>query len=128
MPRSFDKMQSNLNCFHKWKLLSHPHYRSPTLTNADHAARVDGCENKSIGKKNGTKKQSDDESSEEEDFKLPRNTVKRMRKSEKTLKIETRNQFENLMEEDIDEEDKQVEGTRTTKTTTKSPAKVTTGL
>ncbi|KAL3273164.1 hypothetical protein HHI36_014618 [Cryptolaemus montrouzieri] len=76
------------------------------------------------------KKQSDDESSEEEDCKLPRNTVKRMRKSEKTLKIETRNQFENLMEEDIDEdhrpteeEDKQVEGTRTTKTTTKSPAK-----
>ncbi|KAL3288894.1 hypothetical protein HHI36_003339, partial [Cryptolaemus montrouzieri] len=75
-------------------------------------------------------KQSDDESSEEEDFKLPRNTVKRMRKSEKTLKIETRNQFANLMEEDIDEdhrpmeeEDKQVEGTRTTKTTTKSPAK-----
>ncbi|KAL3269696.1 hypothetical protein HHI36_008756, partial [Cryptolaemus montrouzieri] len=59
-----------------------------------------------------------------------RNTVKRMRKSEKTLKIETRIQFENLMEEDIDEdhrpmeeEDKQVEGTRTTKTTTKSPAK-----
>ncbi|KAL3284229.1 hypothetical protein HHI36_018392 [Cryptolaemus montrouzieri] len=82
-----------------------------------------------------SRKQSDDESSEEEDFKLPRNTVKRMRKSEKTLKIETRNQFENLMEEDIDEdhrtteeEDKQVEGTRTTKTTTKSPAKVTTGL
>ncbi|KAL3288409.1 hypothetical protein HHI36_002857 [Cryptolaemus montrouzieri] len=70
-----------------------------------------------------------------DDFKLPRNTVKRMRKSEKTLKIETRNQFENLMEEDIDEdhrpmeeEDKQVEGTRTTKTTTKSPAKVTTRL
>ncbi|KAL3273184.1 hypothetical protein HHI36_014638 [Cryptolaemus montrouzieri] len=69
------------------------------------------------------RKQSDDGSSEEEDFKLPR-------KSEKTLKIETRNQFENLMEEDIDEdhhpteeEDKQVEGTRTTKTTTKSPAK-----
>ncbi|KAL3288004.1 hypothetical protein HHI36_002456 [Cryptolaemus montrouzieri] len=80
-----------------------------------------------------SRKQSDDESSEEEDFKLPRNTVKRMRKSEKTLKIETRNQFENLMEEDIDEdhhpteeENKQVEGTRTTKTTTKSPAKVTT--
>ncbi|KAL3272088.1 hypothetical protein HHI36_022550 [Cryptolaemus montrouzieri] len=74
--------------------------------------------------------QSDDDRSEEEDFKLPRNTVKRMRKSEKTLKIETRNQFENLMEEDIDEdhrpteeEDKQVEGTRVTKTTTKSPAK-----
>ncbi|KAL3282873.1 hypothetical protein HHI36_006032 [Cryptolaemus montrouzieri] len=82
-----------------------------------------------------SRKQSDDESSEEEDFKLPTNTVKRMRKSEKTLKIETRNQFENLMEEDIDEdhrpmeeEDKQVEGTRTTKTTTKSTAKVTTGL
>ncbi|KAL3277519.1 hypothetical protein HHI36_012864 [Cryptolaemus montrouzieri] len=78
-----------------------------------------------------SRKQSGDESSEEEDFKLPRNTVKRMRKSEKTLKIETRNQFENLMEEDIDkdhrpmeEEDEQVEGTRTTKTTTKSPAKV----
>ncbi|KAL3269474.1 hypothetical protein HHI36_008543, partial [Cryptolaemus montrouzieri] len=77
-----------------------------------------------------SRKQSDDESSEEEGFKLSRNTVKRMRKSEKTSKIETRNQFENLMEEDIDEdhrpteeEDKQVEGTRTTKTTTKSPAK-----
>ncbi|KAL3283318.1 hypothetical protein HHI36_006466, partial [Cryptolaemus montrouzieri] len=36
-------------------------------------------------------KQSDDESSEEEDFKLPRNTGKRMRKFEKTLNIETRN-------------------------------------
>ncbi|KAL3266149.1 hypothetical protein HHI36_010334 [Cryptolaemus montrouzieri] len=76
------------------------------------------------------RKQSDDESSEEDDFKLPRNTVKRMWNSEKTLKIETRNQFENLKEEDIDEdhrpmeeEEKQVEETRTTKTTTKSPAK-----
>ncbi|KAL3278898.1 hypothetical protein HHI36_016418 [Cryptolaemus montrouzieri] len=56
-------------------------------------------------------------------FKSPKNTVKRMRKSIKTSEIETTNQFESLMEEDIDEnlhednypkeeDDKEVEGNR----------------
>ncbi|KAL3287933.1 hypothetical protein HHI36_002389 [Cryptolaemus montrouzieri] len=79
-----------------------------------------------------SKKESDDESSEEEDFKSPKNTVKRMGKSEKTKEIETANQFENLMEKDIDEDlhkanhpteedHKDVEGNRKTKKTTKGP-------
>ncbi|KAL3280205.1 hypothetical protein HHI36_017705 [Cryptolaemus montrouzieri] len=78
------------------------------------------------------RKVSDYESSEEEDFKSPKNTVKGMRIYKKTSEIETTNQFESLMEEDIDEDlhednhpkeedDKDNEGNRKTKKTTKSP-------
>ncbi|KAL3284381.1 hypothetical protein HHI36_018545, partial [Cryptolaemus montrouzieri] len=78
------------------------------------------------------RKESDNESSEEEDFKSPKNTVKRMRKSEKTSEIETTNQLENLMEEDLEEDlhednhpkeenDKGVEGNKKTKKTKKAP-------
>ncbi|KAL3280820.1 hypothetical protein HHI36_004051, partial [Cryptolaemus montrouzieri] len=81
-------------------------------------------------------KESDDESNEEEDFKSPKNTVKKMRKSIKMSEIETKNQFESPMEKDIDEDlyednhpkekdDKGVEGNRKTKKTTKIPAKTT---
>ncbi|KAL3268663.1 hypothetical protein HHI36_007766 [Cryptolaemus montrouzieri] len=49
------------------------------------------------------RKKSDDEGSEEKDFKLPKNTNKRMRKSKKTPETETTNQFESLMEEDSHE-------------------------
>ncbi|KAL3287281.1 hypothetical protein HHI36_001757 [Cryptolaemus montrouzieri] len=51
----------------------------------------------------GVLRKSDDESSEEQDFKSPKNTVRRMRKSKKTSEIET-NQVESLTEEDIDED------------------------
>ncbi|KAL3269993.1 hypothetical protein HHI36_009050 [Cryptolaemus montrouzieri] len=87
---------------------------------------------------NNSRKESDDESSEGDDFKSPKNTVKRTRKSGKTSEIETANLFENLVEEDIDDEDlhednhpteddKDVEGNRKKKNTTKRPAKMAIG-
>ncbi|KAL3278042.1 hypothetical protein HHI36_013383, partial [Cryptolaemus montrouzieri] len=80
-------------------------------------------------------KERDDESSEKEDFKSSKSTVKKMRISKTTSEIKNTNQFES-QEEDMDEDlhedyhpreedDKYVEGNRKTKNTTKNPAKTT---